>query len=1051
MNNYELIDILGKAFSDGKMDTLAEHIADDCEYVSEYANITVVSAEKIISRMNEIISRVTDDCRYSYQIIQLESVLREKTLSDLDTIEGLHLCEYGLLLYQFDDESLVAVVSIMIDTENLIRSIILSRNKTLYDVSFFEEEAGEDSPLDLPSTVMPLTPHDLQVKEMRRSFSGQHLDDIPENTDSDLYIWRKADDFIKGWLKDNGYVLRESRIFDDCIGYRCNQNDYAYTVYMYAYGQNRTTQLDAKYCRKLLHYDLSKKSTILVVYLNVQRFKNGEDMDYAVYHYSGDEDNSIELWRLNEVNEQLILEYYPRKEMMDTAYKLMYAFNRDCLDVYDCIIAENNPEFHGVDDEGISVNSAFYTALHGLYKKYGEMKIGYVRFNDVVYSLTPYLDGYGYFGFRMDNNTNRIIEITAYPFEGGESKATEFIRTQERESDKLYSRVPALIKVAALSPVATERFALKLFYDNGKCKKYVLPIEPADEKEEVVSFRDHVFTNKIWASAKTAAHRSAEIKGYPDRGSAVEFVNGFFVSAMLCYEEGTDYTEPVVCNETIYKGQGFIVKRLWKWRVNSLYEDEETGLFKTLISGMAFNYYGVSTFATVDGRRLCSIDFDFIDDFKEGLARVGKSGHGYGFVDKDMNFVIPMVYHGAENFQDGTAKVKRRSTWYRIDKSGKEREIAPNTLSAKYQEVWDYHEGMCKVSTLKIRGMDLAYHSDYAEIAGTWGYVNEAGDEIVAPQYIYASDFFEGMAIVCKGEWTIDKKWDNKYNKGRYWTEQELWGAIDKVGNEVIPFVFDEIKFFNDVNDVFIVHYGGWDSGHWGVIDKHGQWLAEPVFERIDYEYHDGFFAFYKEDRCGDNVPLGIYDIKQRKVIFEPQFYDVSFRDDGWIEVEVYDEELGRRVEKIIDINGKEKFHSVYSSIYTWKEPYEVMIRDDSGDRHGLIDKDGHVLLPCKYDVAWGGASYEKKRIVFKENGKQGVCDFDDNVIIPAQYYEIHGIDNPLLTVRVGVKDKYKEGLITHDGREVVPAMHKRISWCSDNKIICCNDGHCEMLRFELM
>ena len=60
---------------------------------------------------------------------------------------------------------------------------------------------------------------------------------------------------------------------------------------------------------------------------------------------------------------------------------------------------------------------------------------------------------------------------------------------------------------------------------------------------------------------------------------------------------------------------------------------------------------------------------------------------------------------------------------------------------------------------------------------------------------------------------TIDPKWDNKYNQGRYWTETELWDGIDRAGNEIIPFIFDEIKHFNDTNEVFMAHVGGWSDG----------------------------------------------------------------------------------------------------------------------------------------------------------------------------------------------------------------------------------------------
>lgn len=573
-----------------------------------------------------------------------------------------------------------------------------------------------------------------------------------------------------------------------------------------------------------------------------------------------------------------------------------------------------------------------------------------------------------------------------------------------------YADIPNAIAVEPIKPVFTERFALKITFDNGECKKYVLPIDDNCEKDEVVSFDRHVFTDKIWGTAKSVKSEEAY------RGMAIRFKNGYSISVLKCYEESKKYVEPELCGDVVYEDDEYAVERCWKWNVKSLYEDEETGLLKTLISGTAFNYCGTSTFASKDGKRICSIDFDYIDDFHEGLAQVYKSGYGYGFVDKDMNLIIPMIYENADKFKDGKAKVKWDGKWLYVDKSGHELKIKSASADLRYQDVGEFSEGMCKVSTLKFGFMDLAYHSDYEEIAGIWGFINEAGEEVIVPQYIYAEDFCGGVAVVCKGKWTIDKKWDNKYNTGRYWTEEELWGAIDKDGNEVVPFIFDEIKHFWDIDDVFMVHYGGWKDGHWGVIDNHGNWLADPMFEEIGYEYHDGLFAFYKEDKWESvDVSLGIYDLKQHKVIFEPQFSDVSFHDDGWIEVETFDEELGRRVKKLIDRNRNEKFHSVYTSIYTWKNPYEVLIRDENGDRHGLIDEDGTVILPCEYEVIWGGIFYEQKLMVFQDGNHQGIKDFDGNIIIEPKYYKIHIIDHPMLIVRVGEKDNYfvcyKDGL----------------------------------------
>ena len=449
---------------------------------------------------------------------------------------------------------------------------------------------------------------------------------------------------------------------------------------------------------------------------------------------------------------------------------------------------------------------------------------------------------------------------------------------------------------------------------------------------------------------------------------------------------------------------------------------------------------------------MTSLTFDIIDNFKENLARVAISGHGYGFVNREIKFAVPMKYDQADDFRSGNARVRLGDKWLFIDQSGRELQVGGKDSTNNYQEVGNFFEGMCRVSTLKLRQGDLAYHSDYDELAGIWGFVNEAGEEVIPPQYIYADDFDNGIAIVAKGKWTIDPKWDNKYNQGRYWTEEELWGAIDKNGNEVIPFIFDEIKHFYDRTDMFMVHYGGWKNGRWGVIDCKGNWLADPIFEGLDYETWKDRIVFYAEDpdaTC-DDLPMGIYDLTQKKVLFEPQFLDVSFHENGDMEVEVFDKELGSTIEKILDSNGKERFKSTYSSIYGWREPYEVVIRDKDGSRHGLIDKDGNEILSCIYDVPWNGFYHEQKRICFVENGKQGMKDYDGNIIIPAIYHEIYGRTAPFFTVRVGEKDNYKEGLITPDGKTVIEATHSRIGWCNDLKhFFTCSNGFCEMYVVE--
>ncbi|MGN0555175.1 MAG: WG repeat-containing protein, partial [Candidatus Fimenecus sp.] len=627
----------------------------------------------------------------------------------------------------------------------------------------------------------------------------------------------------------------------------------------------------------------------------------------------------------------------------------------------------------------------------------------------------------------------------------------EFLKTQETVDSHPYAHAPKLLKVIPFPPERTERFALKLIFDNGETKKYVLPIDSTAQAEEAVQYRHYVFTDKIWQSAKIVSSRPSEYPDYPSRGQCIVFKNDFFISAYLGYTESKLYTEPRLCKETVYEDENIQLHKLWSWNAKYVYEDEETGLINASFSGNALNGRGGSTYVSRDGKRLTSLTFDYTNSFSEGLACVGIVGKGWGFIDESGELVIPPVYDQADDFKDGKAKVKRDGKYFFVDKTGREFEIAAG-LDRNYQEIGELCEGFCRVSTLHLDYTTLAYYSELSEFAGIWGYVDENGNEVIPPQYIYAFDFTDGIALVCKGKWTIDKKWDSPHNIGNYWTEEELWGAIDRTGKEVIPFLFDSLEAFADTTEVFSAHYGGWETGKWGVISRTGEWLVEPIFSDIGPLYKDGLFFFGQEDAESDSedILFGVYDLHQQKVIFEPQFSDVEFTDDGYLEVEVFEESLGRFVQKIIDLHGKEVFPSVYSFISAWREPYEVIIRDESGSRHGLIDKNGNVLLPCKYDIVWNGISYQKRRMVVPQDGKQAVIDFDENVIIPAEYYKIYGLDRPLLTVQDGDRDNYNEGLITHDGTVVIPPKYRRIDWCKENRILCCEEGDCVMLELVI-
>ncbi len=227
MTDHELISMLDKVLTVGGAGKLRDLLSDDCVYESDYSRKTIVTPASIIERMEFVDSHITDEYRYSSKVVELKDVLRREPGADQVSC-GCRLNPYGILLYLLDTVFPAAVAMEILDAEGKISKIWLSRDKSLFNLDFNRSEIDKDSPRDLPCTVKQLNQHDRQVRAMRDAFSGQHLDLIPEEITDGLYIWRKADEFMEDWLPANGYTVSESRVFPECIGYRCARNGLLY-------------------------------------------------------------------------------------------------------------------------------------------------------------------------------------------------------------------------------------------------------------------------------------------------------------------------------------------------------------------------------------------------------------------------------------------------------------------------------------------------------------------------------------------------------------------------------------------------------------------------------------------------------------------------------------------------------------------------------------------------------------------------------------------------------------------------------------------------------
>lgn len=301
---------------------------------------------------------------------------------------------------------------------------------------------------------------------------------------------------------------------------------------------------------------------------------------------------------------------------------------------------------------------------------------------------------------------------------------------------------------------------------------------------------------------------------------------------------------------------------------------------------------------SLEGLAKASVNYDYIDNFHEGLAIVVK-GSKYGFIDKMGNEVIPCIYDFLEeqdvdyDFHDGLALVHKGEKAYYINKEGQKAFQLNNydnlsAFSNGYAAV--YKNGKLgyidtkgnEVIACSLNGYGYGFSEGLAAVQkeGKVGYIDTKGKVVVPFQYEIIDlgepgQFAEGLAAVCKNErfGYIDKSGNEvipcKYNVALDFSDgmglvrnEDKWGFVDKSGKEVIACSFDEADRFSE--GYAAVSKGG----KYFVIDKTGKEVLSLSAYITGYGYatfHEGLATVYK--KAEDSHVCGFVDTSGKEVI----------------------------------------------------------------------------------------------------------------------------------------------------------------------------------------
>lgn len=413
-----------------------------------------------------------------------------------------------------------------------------------------------------------------------------------------------------------------------------------------------------------------------------------------------------------------------------------------------------------------------------------------------------------------------------------------------------------------------------------------------------------------------------------------------------------------------------------------------------------------------NGFMISEINYDKVYSFNEGVAVVIKftdglgTKHTCGYINKKGKEIYPVDCKSCSQFNNGRAIIFKEGKYSIIDSTGK----IIKTYSEDVVLGNIFENGLC-----------------YYREAGKSGYINTDGKIVIQPIYDSASNFKNGFAKVKKNgiEIFIDpqnkeyfnhqnpyydghrfmnyngkKVYENKnheivfdytYDKdiGSLYYQEGLLivkkenkeGAIDRLGNVIIPVIYDFIKiqngyvFARENDDVWLLNKQGKKllkvsngqekrgsmikgstlgniefnplgflktpiNGKYGVVDSNGKLI-------LPYEYDDVFF----ENNCitakkGNNVEIYDYSGKNKLLLGEQKF--ISGHENGYITKDnsnlyVYNTAFKQKF-KIINIDveypqrGAKYSHLLY--------PY----KDVNSNRYGFIDLINFKVIDPNYD-----------------------------------------------------------------------------------------------------
>lgn len=425
---------------------------------------------------------------------------------------------------------------------------------------------------------------------------------------------------------------------------------------------------------------------------------------------------------------------------------------------------------------------------------------------------------------------------------------------------------------------------------------------------------------------------------------------------------------------------------------------------------LAYSLDGRSGFLSPGGKLLTPPQYEYIQPVGDGLCLVRDSSGCY-VLNRAFERITPPA-DSVRTDLPGFFSVYKEGQWALYDANKKQ--LIP---FGAYEDIRPFH-----------------FERFAVKQKGQWGIMDRLSRWVVAPRFdsllAYVPPYWivqveqkQGLYSEAAQQWMVEPAADSLLLLSRYAClikQNHDWQLLRLPQGELGGKVH-EWKQLNQ--DLYLVRYGG----HEGVFNRLGQWIIEPLYERILGLSQDGIFTVYHEGKYGLVSNTGEWLLPLRP------FGALGLAQQGLVPVRE-GSSWG-----FVSTRGNKRISTRYGDVKPFSEGLAAV---QIAGKWGFIDTWETLRIQPRYAEA---ESFQAGTAIVKYQDKWGVINKEGKTVVPFEYDSIERLPGGWWLV----SKANQQGIVDTQGIERLHTDYEQVVLLNEQIVVVKQQGHWGLLRMD--